>query len=152
MAVSQLWVMSGGAESQERILCIVEGDVLIERKMTLHVWCWRERGSADSYLNSFPCRSTAQNRSTGSKSTGMRVTPLLRGPPEKCMSKKNSVSSWNVWLLQEVKCSWHHWKHLPDLRWFQYQTAAATGEKHHVAEYTLDWPFICVSSSRWCEM
>lgn len=108
-------------------------------KMTLHVWCWWERGSADSYLNSFPCRSTAQNQSHRRQMHWDESDPLPTGPPEKCLSKKNSVSYWNVWLLQGVKCSLHHWKHLPALGWFQYQTAAAAGEKHHVTHWIHAW-------------
>lgn len=131
--------MSGGTETQERILCILEGDVLIQKKMTLHFWCWRDWGSADSYLNNFPCRSTAQNQSHRQQMHWDESDPLPTGPPEKCLSKKNSISYWNVWLLQGVKCSLHHWKHLPALGWFQYQTAAATGEKHRLSHWIQAW-------------
>lgn len=65
--------------------------------------------------------------------------PLPTGPPEKCLSTKHNVLCLNVWLLQGVKCSLHHWKHLPALGWFQYQTAAATGENHHVPHWIHAW-------------
>lgn len=65
--------------------------------------------------------------------------PPANRATRKVSVKENSISYWNVWLLQGVKCSLHHWKHLPALGWFQYQTAAATGEKHRLTHWMQAW-------------
>lgn len=117
-----------GAWEPGKNLCAFEGDTSIWRKMACRVWCWWERGRADSYPKSFSCRSTAQTHSHGQQMwcAGMRVTPCQPGHQKSVCQQKNIISYRNVWLPLGVECSLHHWKHLPALGWFQYRTAAAT--------------------------
>ncbi len=88
-----LW--AGGREARKPSLCILEGAVLRGvtvrwRKMTLHLWWQRERRKADSYPNSFPCRSAAQNQSRRQCvwCTGRTVTPAKRVPRKETVKEK----------------------------------------------------------------
>lgn len=72
---------------------------------------------------------------TGSKcgALGWEWPPANRATRKVSVNKKNIVPYRNVWRPQGVGGSLPHWKHLPALGWFQYRTAAATGEKHHLS-------------------
>lgn len=105
-----LW--AGGREVRKPSLCISEGDVLRGvtvrwRKMTLHLWWQWERGRADSYPNSFPCRSVAQNQSRRQWvwCTGRTVTPANRAPRKEAVKEKRHFTLKWCLTASESKAS-----------------------------------------------
>lgn len=135
---------AGGREARKPSLCILEGDVLRGvtvrwRKMTLHLWWQWERGRADSYPNSFPCRSAAQNQSRRQWMwcTGRTVTPANRAPRKEAVKERDTLHLNDVWLPLRVKCSLHasmqfHLSLITEdtcLHWFRYHCGSSCWAK-----------------------
>lgn len=128
-----------GREKRKPSLCILEGDVLRGvtvrwRKMTLHLWWHCERGRADSYPNSFLCRSAAPNQSRSESVwwTGRTVTPASMAPrKETCQRRRHFTRKWCLTCLWESSALCMHacncifnTEHLTD---FGFSVVAAAG-------------------------